>query len=75
MVPSSAPEKFTSLFFRNGLLDCNKSTFTSSKPITYISFKNQLKDTHQQEYILKTIWYQEKIEIKDLSIIDTKSNN
>jgi hypothetical protein len=75
MVASSAPEKFTSLFFKNGLLDCKKSTLTEKKPIAFISFKNQLKDTQQQEYILKTMWYQEKIEIKDLSIIDIKSNN
>lgn len=75
MVASSAPEKFTSLFFENGLLDCKKSTFTEKKPITFISFINQLNDTHQQRYMLKTIWYQEKIEIKDLSVIDIKRNN
>lgn len=75
MVASSAPEKFTSLFFENGLLDCKKSSFTEKKPITFISFKNKLNDTHQQQYMLKTIWYQEKIEIKDLSVIDIERNN
>lgn len=75
MVASAAPEKFTALFLKNGLLDCNKSTLANRKPIAYISIKNQQKDTHQQEYILKTIWYQEKIEIKDLSIVDITSNN
>jgi hypothetical protein len=75
MVPSSAPEKFTELFLKNGRLDCSKSTFDVQKPTSYLSFTNQFAKHHKQEYQMRTIWYQEKIEIKDLSIIDIKSNN
>jgi hypothetical protein len=75
MVPSSAPEKFTELFLKNGRLDCSKSTFDVQKPTSYLFFKNQFAKHHKQEYRMRTIWYQEKIEIKDLSIIDIKSNN
>jgi hypothetical protein len=75
MVPSSAPEKFTELFLKNGRLDCSKSTFDVQKPTSYLFFTNQFAKHHKQEYQMRTIWYQEKIEIKDLSIIDIKSNN
>jgi hypothetical protein len=75
MVPSSAPEKFTELFLKNGRLDCSKSRFDVQKPTSYLFFKNQFAKHHKQEYRMRTIWYQEKIEIKDLSIIDIKSNN
>jgi hypothetical protein len=75
MVPSSAPEKFTELFLKNGRLDCSKSTFDVQKPTSYLFFTNQFAKHHKQEYRLRTIWYQEKIEIKELSIIDIKSNN
>jgi hypothetical protein len=75
MVPSSAPEKFTELFLKNGSLDCSKSIFDGQKPTSYLIFTNQFAKHHKQEYRLRTIWYQEKIEIKDLSVIDIKSNN
>jgi len=75
MVPSSAPEKFTELFLKNGRLDCSKSIFDGQKPTSYLIFTNQFAKHHKQEYRLRTIWYQEKIEIKDLSVIDIKSNN
>jgi hypothetical protein len=75
MVPSSAPEKFTELFLKNGRLDCSKSIFDGHKPTSYLIFTNQFAKHHKQEYRLRTIWYQEKIEIKDLSVIDIKSNN
>jgi hypothetical protein len=75
MVPSSAPEKFTELFLKNGRLDCSKSIFDGQKPTSYLIFTNQFAKHYKQEYRLRTIWYQEKIEIKDLSVIDIKSNN
>ncbi|MEY3049240.1 MAG: hypothetical protein RL365_1278 [Bacteroidota bacterium] len=75
MVPSSAPEKFTELFLKNGRLDCSKSTFDIQKPTSYLFFTNQFAKHHKQEYQMRTIWYQEKIEIKDMSIIDIRSNN
>jgi len=75
IVPSSAPEKFTELFLKNGRLDCSKSTFDVQKPTSYLFFTNPFAKHHKQEYQMRTIWYQEKIEIKDLSIIDIKSNN
>jgi hypothetical protein len=75
MVPSSAPEKFTELFLKNGRLDCSKSTFDVQKPTSFLIFINEFAKHHKQEYQMRTIWYQEKIEIKDLSIIEIKSNN
>ena len=75
IVPSAAPEKFTELFLKNGRLDCSKSTLVGQKPTSYLSFTNQFAKHQKQEFLLRTIWYQEKIEIKDLSIVDIKRNN
>lgn len=74
MVASNAPEKFTSLFLKNGLLDCAKSTLSGYKPSAYFIVKNRYTKHLEQECLLKTIWYQEKIEIKDFSVIDIKRN-
>lgn len=75
IVPSSAPEKFTELFLQHGRLDCKKSTLIGKNPTSYLSFTNQFAKHQKQELLLRTIWYQEKIEIKDLAIIDIKRNN
>ena len=56
------------------MLDCAKSTLSGNKPSAYFIIKNQYTKDLEQEYLLKSIWYQEKIEIKDLSVIDIKSN-
>jgi hypothetical protein len=74
MVASNAPEKFTALFLKNGLLDCAKSTLSGYKPSAYFIVKNRYTKHLEQECLLKTIWYQEKIEIKDFSVIDIKRN-
>lgn len=74
IVASNAPEKFTSLFLKNGMLDCAKSTLSGKKPNAYFIIKNRYTKDLEQEYLIKSIWYQEKIEINDLSVIDIKSN-
>lgn len=75
IVASNAPEKITKLFYKNGQLDCDKSTFHTSNPYSYITISHHFSRFSTQHIELKTIWYQEKMEIDDLSLMDEKSNN
>lgn len=72
--PSNAPEKFSAMFLNNGLLNCHKSTLTGYNATTHFILKNGITKDQEREYHIKTIWYKEKLEIKDLSIIDIKRN-
>ena len=75
MVASIAPEKITKLFFKNGFLDCDKSTLNSSEPIAYFELQNRYAPSQVQYIRIKSNWFQEKIDIKDLKCLEAKGNN
>jgi len=67
MRSNEAPEKFTNLFLKSGTLDAGKTTFDSNAPCTYFKW-SALNNPKGKTYLLKTKWYQEKIEIIDVTI-------
>jgi len=57
-----APEKFTQLFFSRGTLNADCSNLDVQKPICYLNYPIGSDSVHQN-LLLKTTWFQEKIEI------------
>lgn len=66
MNSNAAPEKFTALFFKYGTLDAGKTTFDTNSPYSYLKFGTPTNQP-PKIYLLKTKWYQEKIEILDVN--------
>lgn len=73
----SAPEKFTRLFLQRGRLDADRSTFDTNTPLTYLKYQDTMKIDGinanaieiPENYLLKTKWFQEKIEVIDVETI------
>lgn len=64
---ADAPEKFTKLFFEDGQLLSNMSTYDNLKPIDYFQIMIPNTNGRKVKYCMKTRWFQEKIEILELS--------
>jgi len=75
IVKSTAPEKITSLFLSNGVLDCTKSHLSTQKPLAYLVIKNNYTKGKSQTISIKTTWFQEKIDIKDFYLVDETTTN
>jgi len=75
IVKSTAPEKITSLFLANGVLDCAKSKLSTQKPFAYIVLTNNFTKGNDQTIAIKTVWFQEKIDIKDIYLTESTSVN
>jgi hypothetical protein len=67
MRSNDAPEKFTAMFLKNGTLDASRTTFDTNTPFTYLTWRTQ-NNQKAKNYLLKTKWYQEKIEIIDVTL-------
>jgi hypothetical protein len=62
-----APEILTELFFKTGILYADSSNLNTDKPLHKISITNTFSPTKKAQIRLTGSWYQEKIEIEQLS--------
>jgi hypothetical protein len=66
MTSNAGPEKFTALFLKSGTMDAGRTTFDTNSPYTYLYIRTR-NSSHSNKYLIKTKWYQEKIEILDVT--------
>jgi len=62
-----APEIMTELFFKTGILYADSSNLNADKPLHKISITNTLSPSKKAQIRFTGSWYQEKIEIEQLS--------